>query len=89
MLALSGGIILFLVALKNVLAQFEPPTAARRPLESRRAAAMKVAVTPLAFPTIVTPYGIAALVVLIAMSPTGEDDGWSGVSSSRSCWPIW
>lgn len=30
---------------------------------------MKTALTPLAFPAIVTPYGIAALVVFLALSP--------------------
>ena len=69
-MALSGGLILFLVALKNVLAQFESHPDAGRPDASPPE--LKVAVTPLAFPTIVTPYGIAALVVLMALSPTGE-----------------
>jgi multiple antibiotic resistance protein len=30
---------------------------------------MSMAMTPLAFPTIVTPYGIGALVVFLALSP--------------------
>ena len=66
-MALAGGLILLLVALKNLLQQFEaqppaagPPDAA--PLD------LKVALMPLAFPTIVTPYGIAALVVLMALT---------------------
>jgi multiple antibiotic resistance protein len=71
-LALAGGIILFLVALKSVLEQFEsaephpdaPPVAPE--------AAMKVALRPLAFPSIVTPYGIAALVVFLAFSQTTD-----------------
>jgi small neutral amino acid transporter SnatA (MarC family) len=71
-LALAGGIILFLVALKTVLEQFAPPDPhadeARVPPE----AAMKVALSPLAFPTIVTPYGIAALVVFLAFSQSLE-----------------
>lgn len=71
-LALAGGIILFLVALKNVLEQFEPheppPETAAVPPE----AVMKVALRPLAFPSIVTPYGIAALVVFLAFSQTVE-----------------
>jgi len=69
-LALSAGIILFLVALKNILQQFTPPApnsdgAAR----STPTPTLNMALTPLAFPTIVTPYGIAAFVVFIAMSP--------------------
>jgi multiple antibiotic resistance protein len=68
-LALSGGIILFLVALQNILQQFTPPTS--RSEEATVPAAtpsMNMALTPLAFPTIVTPYGIAALVVFLTFS---------------------
>jgi multiple antibiotic resistance protein len=63
---MSGGIILFLVALLNVIKQFgtlekhdeniPPPT-------------LNMAMSPLAFPTIVTPYGIAAVIVFLALSP--------------------
>jgi multiple antibiotic resistance protein len=66
-LALSAGIILFLVALQGVLQQFTPHG------ESTAATASKpninMALMPLAFPTIVTPYGIATLVVFLALSP--------------------
>ena len=34
---------------------------------------MKVAMAPLAFPTIVTPYGIAAVVILVAISNSRGD----------------
>lgn len=71
-LALAGGIILFLVALKNVLEQFEPPEPPSEAVSISPAAVMKVALRPLAFPTIVTPYGIAAVVVLLAFSQTVE-----------------
>lgn len=69
-MALAGGLILFLVALKNLLAQFEThpddsPSAVAPP-------AMKVALMPIAFPTIVTPYGIAAVVVLMAVAPDAQ-----------------
>jgi len=69
-LALAAGIILFLVALLHVLEQFTSPepegadASALSPLPI-----MKLALSPLAFPTIVTPYGIAALVVFMALSP--------------------
>jgi multiple antibiotic resistance protein len=66
-LALSGGIILLLVALQGVLQQFTPhgeDAAGPAPTPT-----MNMALTPLAFPTIVTPYGIAALVVFLALSP--------------------
>ena len=71
-LALSGGIILFLVALKNVLEQFEAAEPHTDDVAVPPAAAMKVAMSPLAFPTIVTPYGIAAVVVLVAFGQTLE-----------------
>jgi multiple antibiotic resistance protein len=71
-LALSGGIILFLVALKSVLEQFAAPERHADEAAVPPVAAMKVAMSPLAFPTIVTPYGIAAVVVLIAFSQTLE-----------------
>jgi multiple antibiotic resistance protein len=69
-LALAAGIILFLVALLGVVQQFtsSPPnddtSVAAAPVP-----AMKLALAQLAFPTIVTPYGIAALVVFMALSP--------------------
>jgi multiple antibiotic resistance protein len=66
--SLSGGIILFLVALKNILEQFEAPEVHTDEGGIPPAAAMKVAMAPLAFPAIVTPYGIAALVVVLAFS---------------------
>ena len=71
-LGLAGGIILFLVALKNVLEQFEPPEPLPEAAAISPAAVMKVALRPLAFPSIVTPYGIAALVVFLAISQTLE-----------------
>ena len=66
-MALSGGLILSLVALKNLLEQFQPhadagPAVAPTP-------DLKVALMPLAFPAIVTPYGIAAVVVLMTVAP--------------------
>ena len=67
-LALAGGIILFLVALRTVLEQFTPPA----PDEKSAAPTLKMAFMPLAFPTIVTPHGIAALIVFLALSPDLE-----------------
>lgn len=63
---LAGGVIFFLVGLRVVLEQYEPQHLAPAPLpESPMAAAMRVA-----FPLVVTPYGIAALIVLLANSPS-------------------
>lgn len=66
-LTLAAGIILFLVALQNILHQFEPASASN--VEAAPAPSIRTAMTPLAFPTIVTPYGIAALVLFVAISP--------------------
>jgi len=71
-LVLSGGIILFLVALRNVLDQFEAHEPPKGETKVPPAPAMKVALMPLAFPAIVTPYGIAALIVLLAFSDGQE-----------------
>jgi len=69
-LALSAGLILFLVALLNILQQFTPPTSqGEAAAGSASTPTLNVALAPLAFPTIVTPYGIAAFVVFLALSP--------------------
>ncbi len=65
-LTISGGIILFLVALLNTIQQFSPPaTKDENPVKPN----MKMAIFPLAFPTIVTPYGIAAVIVFFSLAP--------------------
>lgn len=70
MLALAAGIILFLNALQVTLQQFSIPTADPAPSTLATPQSIsRLALAPLAFPTIVTPYGIAALVVFLAMSP--------------------
>lgn len=71
-LSLAGGVIFFLVALKSVLEQFEPPEPPAEEVAVAPESVMKVALAPLAFPAIVTPYGIAALVVLVALSQSLE-----------------
>jgi multiple antibiotic resistance protein len=62
-LLIATGIIFFLVALRVVLEQYEPPhEAAPSPLPAKPlAAALR-----LTSPTVVTPYGVAALIVLLA-----------------------
>lgn len=63
-LLLGGGIIFLLVGLRLVLEQYQPAHAAPPALPvSPMAAAMR-----LTFPTVVTPYGIAAVIVLLANS---------------------
>ena len=62
---LSGGIIFALVGLDLVLEQYQPAHPAPPPLPAApMAAAMRIT-----FPVVVTPYGIAALIVLLANSP--------------------
>lgn len=67
-LALAAGIILFLVAIQDTVRQFSFP---RRepPAEVEAKPTMKIALDPLAFPVIVTPYGIAALIVFLSFAP--------------------
>lgn len=73
-LALAAGLILFLVALINILHQFntEADGGATAP-DPAQPPQINMAMAPLAFPTIVTPYGIAALVVFMALSPGLEN----------------
>jgi multiple antibiotic resistance protein len=68
-LALTGGVVLFLVALQTVLHQFSPDPSPRNPAGSEPG--LHLAFNPLAFPTIVTPYGIAAVIVFVTLA---QDD---------------
>ncbi len=65
-LAITGGLILFLTALTTVMQQFRGPAGTDTedtPLS------LSLAVSPLAFPTIVTPSGIAAVIIFVTLSP--------------------
>lgn len=63
---LAGGVIFVLVGLNLVLEQYHPAHPAPPPLPADpMAAAMRVT-----FPLVVTPYGIAALIVVLANSHT-------------------
>jgi multiple antibiotic resistance protein len=68
-LAISGGLILFLVALLNIIKQFSTPLSNE---ESVIVPTLNMALNPLAFPTIVTPYGIAAVIVFLSLAPDIE-----------------
>lgn len=63
-LLIAGGILLFMVALKIVLSEYNPPAKTAPPEEP----SLKMAVTPLAFPTIVPPFGIAIALTIMAIS---------------------
>jgi multiple antibiotic resistance protein len=69
-LTLTAGIIFFVIALNQLLEQYQPPHApvAPPPLPP---SPMAVAVR-LLFPIILTPYGIAAAIVLLAASKGGQ-----------------
>lgn len=62
-LLISTGVIFFLVALQLVMEQYEPPkeSAATKLPDDPMKAALKIT-----FPTVVTPYGIATLIALLA-----------------------
>jgi multiple antibiotic resistance protein len=77
-LALTGGIILFLVALQTVLQQFA--TANGNLGQSDAPAGLHLAFSPLAFPTIVTPHGIAALIVFATLA-SGDPRAQSTVAA--------
>ncbi len=65
-LAVTGGLIFFLTALDTILRQFRGPAGAdgeEMPPSLSRAA------SPLAFPVIVTPSGIAAVIIFVTLSP--------------------
>lgn len=58
---IATGLILFLVAIRLVLAPYEPAPAPQPLPEAPMAAALR-----LTFPLVVSPYGIAALIALLA-----------------------
>jgi multiple antibiotic resistance protein len=63
-LGISGGIILFLMALLNIIKQFSiHPDIEEKTITPT----MNMAMNPLAFPTIVTPYGIALVIISMSM----------------------
>jgi multiple antibiotic resistance protein len=66
-LAIAAGIILFLVALRTVMEQFDPDAQTSPPRQYEPS--LRYAFFPLAFPTIVTPYGVAAVIVCMAITP--------------------
>jgi len=77
-LLLAAGAILFLVALQPVLAGYSPrggqvqaPAAVVTGPSER-----ELAFSPLAFPTIITPYGLALLILLFTLYPLGSGGLW-------------
>ncbi|HZF28991.1 MAG TPA: MarC family protein [Gammaproteobacteria bacterium] len=68
-LVLAAAIVLFLVALRIVLEQYQPARPPAEPLPPEAAAAAM----RLVFPLVLTPYGIATLIALIASSETARE----------------
>lgn len=68
-LLLAAGIVLFLIALDPILAQYKPRKTESEISHStdKSATTSSLAFSPLAFPTIVTPYGIAVLILLATL----------------------
>jgi multiple antibiotic resistance protein len=70
-LALTGGLVLAVVACQTILEQFQPnQTIEADPLP------LDVAVVRLAFPIVITPYGIAAVIIFTAIAP----DTWTKIT---------
>ena len=68
-LRLTGGIVFFMVALRQLLEQYTPaPAVAPEPLP----ASPVHAAAQLVFPMVLTPYGIAAAIALLASSDSAE-----------------
>ena len=67
-LQIAAGLILFLVALQAILQQY----AATPARERTEPPTLALAFSPLAFPMIVTPYGIAAVTILTTLAPDTE-----------------
>lgn len=69
-LQLGGGIVFFLVALRHLLEQYEPPREAVDP--PPLPAAPLAAAARLVSPLLLTPYGVAAAIALLAASGSAE-----------------
>ncbi|WP_431268492.1 MarC family protein [Dankookia sp. P2] len=69
-LALTGGLVLFLVALQGLLESFNP-----RPRVAAEPPSLQAAAMPLAYPIIVTPSGIAAVIIYMTLAPGWPDKG--------------
>ena len=65
-LILTAGLVLFLVALQTVLEQVHGRAAPKPPNEVKPE--LGLAISPLAFPVIVTPYGVAAFIIFMSLA---------------------
>ena len=68
-LTLAIGLLLLLVALRNVLEVYDPPKKAPQPDPNAAAPTRSdLAFTPLAFPIIISPFGIGIVVLLLMLA---------------------
>lgn len=75
-LLIAAGIVLFLVALQTILQQYQPLVKEQNaPLTP----SLDAAFTPLTFPTIITPFGLAVLILFMAAASTSYDFAIFGV----------
>lgn len=75
-LQLTGGLILLIWSLKAIFGRIDPADRAHD-----GANAMQLALTPLATPTIMTPAGVAALMVFVLLAPA-VPDGYQIIASA-------
>ncbi|RUW86125.1 MarC family protein [Mesorhizobium sp. M1E.F.Ca.ET.063.01.1.1] len=78
-LLLAAGIILFLIALRPVLAGYdllEPQPQASAQISASTTSESRLAFAPIAFPIIITPYGVGLLVLLFTLHPLGSGGFW-------------
>ena len=73
-MVITAGLVFLLVGLRQILEQYEPPHAPD-PNVPALPAAPTAAALKLLFPIVLTPFGIAAVIVLLALSPGGERTG--------------
>lgn len=69
-MVITAGLVFLLVGLRQILEQYEPPHAPDANMPALPAAPTAAALK-LLFPLVLTPFGIAAVIVLLAMSTEG------------------
>ena len=69
-MVIAGGLVFLLVGLRQLLEQYEPPHAPD-PRPPALPASPTAAALTLLFPIVLTPFGIAAVIVLLALSTEG------------------
>jgi len=67
-IAMAGGLILFLVAIRSILTYYAEPTSQAQST-STPTPTLALAASRLAVPSIVTPYGVATVIVFLTIAP--------------------